>query len=210
MIYRQRFTHSCLAAMLAVVSPPVYSQSLTEHRSLISIGSTPREAPPSFGLQLPGVAKPETSAILRSVVPGIVQEVHVEEGQAISKGDVLVSLDGRLMRAQLKIAELQAKQIGDMQRAQSLLDAGEKRLARLEIVYQRNAISVSEIEEQRAAVDQARAIYQGQVEARELARANLVIAQERLRQLAVFAPFDGIVTKLHIKLGASIDPSTLR
>ena len=47
-----------------------------------------------------------------------------------------------------------------------------------------------------------------QLEAKELAGVHLKLAQEQLRQLTVYAPFDGVVTELHAKLGTSVD-STL-
>jgi RND family efflux transporter MFP subunit len=145
------------------------------------------------------------SATLRCLVAGNIGTIDVREGQTVRAGDRLVTLDDRLVRSQLHIAELEAAKTGDLNRAKSQLALAERQLSRLERAFEHNGVADFELEEQRARVEQARAIHLGQLESKELAEGHLRLAREQLRRLSVFAPFNGIVTQIHANLGESVD-----
>lgn len=157
---------------------------------------------------LHGIARPQAAADLRTLVAGTVAQIHVQEGQLVKKGARLVTLDDRLVQAQVRIAEIQAARQGDFNRAVTQLRLAEKQLSRLEMAFERHAISDFEVEEQRARVEEARATHLGQLEFRQLAKANHTLALEQLRRLTIEAPFDGRITQLHAKPGESVDPTT--
>jgi RND family efflux transporter MFP subunit len=158
--------------------------------------------------RLHGIARPKLSATLRFLVPGTIATVHVVEGQAVHEGQPLVSLDDRLARARLRLAEISASRSGELEYAAVQLKFGEKQLSRLEYLLKRSAVSEREVEEQRALVERGRAVHKTQLEELQLAASSEVLAQEQLRHMTVFAPFDGIITELHEKLGVSVDPNT--
>lgn len=158
--------------------------------------------------RLRGVAKPKLSATLRFLVAGTISELHVSEGDPVREGQPLVTLDDRLARARLRLAEISARRVGELQHAEVQLKFGERQLSRLENLHARNAVSELELEEQRALVQRARAVHKTQLEALELAGGNKEFAEQQLRHMTLFAPFDGIVTQLHQKLGAPVDTTT--
>jgi RND family efflux transporter MFP subunit len=146
-------------------------------------------------------------AALRSIIPGTIANVHVKEGQTVKAGEVLVTLDDRLARARLRVAEIEAARTGELQRASAQLHLAQRQLERLESAYKRQAISDFELEEQRALVDQARASHTAQLEAKQLAEGKRMLAEEEFRRMTIYAPFDGVITQLHEKLGAAVDSS---
>lgn len=162
----------------------------------------------SGGARLPAIAHPRLSSTLRFLVPGTIATVHVVEGQRVQKGDPLVTLDDRLARARLRVAEISANRRGELDYAAIQLKYGEMQLARLEHLFQQNAVAEREVEEQHALVERARAVHTTRLEELDLAKSNRQLAEEQLRHLTLFAPFDGVITEIHEKLGVPVDPAT--
>lgn len=154
-----------------------------------------------------GAARPASSAELRPLVAGIIAEVHVSEGQRVAAGDVLVTLDDRLEQAKRRIADLEANRKAELARAASQLAQAERQLSRLRSALERKAISEFELEEQLAVVEQARAARDAQLEALQLAESRRLLVDEELRRLRICAPFDGVITQVHQKIGTSVDPT---
>ncbi len=99
---------------------------------------------------------------------GRIQDLPWYEGDRVRQGDILLSLDDRLLRAELK-------------KARATLSMAARKLARLERLRKTNAASEE-------------AFIEAQTE-RELARAEVEILETRLGYTQVKAPFDGIVTE---------------
>ncbi len=116
----------------------------------------------------------EREAKIVSEVPGTVLELLVEEGDRVSKGQVLARVDAAHSRLQLREAE------ADLQRRKNDVDRGEKLLARKLIAATSH--------------DQAESDYA--VRRAEVALARVVVAKSEIR-----APFDGVVTRRWIKQG---------
>lgn len=157
--------------------------------------------------QLHGVAKPQKNAVMSSLVAGRVMTLHVAEGAQVAAGDKLVSLDDRLLVAQVEAARIEAERVGALQKAEVVLQQTERRFKRLEQAALKIATATFEIQEAQAQMDQARAERDAAKEAKAVAGANLKLAEEQLHRNTVFAPFDGVVIQLHQKVGMTVDPS---
>lgn len=147
---------------------------------------------------------------IRPQIQGFITEVCVEEGQRVSKGQVLFRID----QVQLKAAVDAAK--GQVAQAQAAVDVAlanvntqqtnannSKMLLDQNIIaqtaYQR---SVDALNSARAQVNQARASLAS-------ANANLVSAQKNLSYSNVTAPTSGIVGTIDYKVGSLVSPQTL-
>lgn len=106
-------------------------------------------APISSSLLVPTILRPRREAVVTSPMKGVVANVHVEPGQAVSKGDLIVELDVAelrierrdaemaLLRAQTDLRELEqwdngvevSKARRSVTRARIALEAGEESLA---------------------------------------------------------------------------------
>ncbi len=111
-----------------------------------------------------GTLKPVNGANLTTEVPGIVSEIHFDNGATVEKGDVILTLDSEVDRAQLAALEATARLAElELERARTL-------------VAQRN-VSESELDRRQSELDQA--------------RANAEAQKARIEQKTLRAPYDG-------------------
>ena len=114
-------------------------------------------------------------------VPGLIESIAFDSGDAVAAGDVLVELDKSVDRAELEGLEAEAELARiEFDRAQDLLPE--------------RAISQSEFDSARARLDSANAALNTQ--------------EARLRQKTIRAPFDGLLGLRRVSTGQFISPGT--
>jgi membrane fusion protein (multidrug efflux system) len=121
-----------------------------------------------------GTVLADASAMLRTEVPGQVIERHFEEGQAVSKGDPLFSIEATTFDA-------------DVNEAKANLVQSEAAFRRAGELVESQLVSATEY-------DTARADY-------NVAVARLRSAESRLSKTVIRAPFDGYVGLRQINVG---------
>jgi membrane fusion protein, multidrug efflux system len=121
-------------------------------------------------------------ARIASPVAGVVSEVTCYEGLQVDKGDVLCSLDSRIASAEFEKAR------------QSLLLA-EKAFQRQKELRASDATSEKTFQEAETQL--------------ATARGDLAAAQIRLSQHRITAPFAGIITRLNVRPGESVDAASV-
>lgn len=119
----------------------------------------------------------EDEATVNAKTAGVIEKILVEEGERVRAGQTLARLETE--RLQLEVA-----------RAKATLDKLEQDFKRNESVYQRNLVSREAFERAKFELEGARAAY-------DLARLSL-------REAEIRAPFDGVVSQRHIKVGNQI------
>ncbi|WP_233128494.1 efflux RND transporter periplasmic adaptor subunit [Synechococcus sp. 8F6] len=126
---------------------------------------------------------------------GVIEELFVEEGDPVRRGQALARMD----RGDLgeRLAELQAQ----LRSAQAQLVRSRSELERNERLYRQNAISLSDYNSVRSTflVEQA---------AEQAARQRLAARRVEQADLIVRAPFDGVVTQRFADPGAFVTPTT--
>ena len=132
---------------------------------------------------------------------GVVREVDVQEGDSVTKGQVLA----RLEDDQLKLAADQASAAADQARAQIALlqaqrDAAARELHRLEQLKQFAAAQA--VDKQRDVVTQADASIAAQRAAVATAQAQLATTRYQLELTAVRAPADGRIVRRYANPGS--------
>lgn len=116
----------------------------------------------------------EHEAKLISEVPGTVLKLLVEEGDRVSKGQLLARIDAAHSRLQLREAE------ADLQRRKNDVDRGEKLLERKLIAA--------------TTQDQAESDF-------AVRRAEVKLARVRVDKSEIRAPFEGVITRRWVKQG---------
>ena len=153
-----------------------------------------------FGLWVSGAAvAAEVAAVvgwsqkveLGTLVSGVVSEVHVRPGQAVSKGDELISLDGRGFSGQV------SRRLAAYKHAQAALEEAQREDERAIELYDRTVLSDFERNQALIALHSARA-------GAEAARADLIEARLDLEHSVVRAPFDGVVLSVSVAPGQTI------
>lgn len=152
-----------------------------------------------------GVLQAKTKVDVGAQVSGQIRELHVQLGQQVKKGDLLVSLDPELARNEVAQAEAALAQ----QRA--LLDARQVDLAsaRREAERQKRLLAgkaTAGLEAERAENELAKleADVRGQSALMQRLQADLARAQLRLGYTRITAPMDGTVVNLPVQVGQTV------
>ncbi|MEM1030634.1 MAG: efflux RND transporter periplasmic adaptor subunit [Myxococcota bacterium] len=124
---------------------------------------------------------------------GEVAQVLVAEGDAVTPGQLLLTLDDRLARAQLGEADAMRRSI-EVRRAYA---AG--RTERFRALERDGAVSAGEIERERVEADRLAA-------ERRAARAGMAALSERVGRHRIEAPFAGVIARRYVDPGDWLDP----
>ncbi|MBI4522266.1 MAG: efflux RND transporter periplasmic adaptor subunit [Deltaproteobacteria bacterium] len=170
-----------------------------------------------------GTVKARRSAPLSSRVVGTILTVAVREGDRVRKGQRLVEIDSRDLRAGLDEAEASIEEMEwTLKAAESAVAAaeGQKDLAlatfkRYESLIARGSVTPQEYDEAKARyeVADAEAVRAGRSLSalkakREQAQAKLSHARTVLDYTNIVAPFDGLVTAKTAEVGMLASPGT--
>jgi RND family efflux transporter MFP subunit len=129
-----------------------------------------------------GTTFPKQEAQIGAVVGGVLQELVVQEGDRVKKGDVLFRQDAR----DAVLRSLQAK---------AALAAAEASLAGLETDYKRGEALIKDKAMGRAQWEQLQAAYASAKAGIESARVQVQMADKMVSDAVVRAPFSGVVTQ---------------
>ncbi|MBC9251254.1 efflux transporter periplasmic adaptor subunit [Pseudomonas alcaligenes] len=128
-----------------------------------------------------GSLRSDESVMIRPEVEGRIASLHFREGQAVSGGELLVSLDDSIARAELA-------------QAQANLDLAEKSYQRAQLLFKRGASNAQ-------AQDEAQSQQQA-------ARASLALAQARLDKTQIRAPYAGVLGLRQVSVGDYLSAGT--
>ena len=142
----------------------------------------------------PATIKGKTDIDVRPLVSGFITKVHVDEGQVVSKGQVLFTLDQVQYQAAVDQAQA-AVLVAETAVQTAQLTANTKRS-----LFEKNIIS--EYENQLA----QNGLAQAQAQLAQ-AKAGLVNAQKNLSYTVVTAPSSGVVGKIPNREGSLASPS---
>jgi RND family efflux transporter MFP subunit len=118
-------------------------------------------------------------ATLSSRIQGTIDQLLAREGTQVSKGQALVQLDNRDVRA-------------DLARASAEVDNSKAQLDRMTALYARDAVSKQEME--------------NATRAYKVAEANRKAVLAQLSYTVVKAPFDGVITEKKVEAGELASP----
>lgn len=156
-------------------------------------------------VQVAGVLQPRTKVDVGAQVSGQVQKVHVQLGQQVKKGELLVSLDPALVGSDVAQADAAVAQQA------ALIDSTRANLgqARREAERQRRLLggeATAAAEAERADTELARleADLRGQTATLNRLQAELVQRRLRLGYTAITAPIGGTVVNLPVQEGQTV------
>ncbi|HXG11535.1 MAG TPA: efflux RND transporter periplasmic adaptor subunit [Gemmataceae bacterium] len=174
-------TSKVLAIILAVVSLALPSCDPPEHPSHLEhykiVATSPKVQDVIFTEQYVCQIHSRRNIKVCALASGYLEEIRVNEGQAVKKGDVMFRIMPILYKAKLD-AEL-----------------AEAKLAQLELdntkrLFEQKIVSIREV-----------ALYEAKL---AKAQAKAKLAEAEMKFTEVKAPFDGIVDRLHEQLGSLI------
>jgi len=129
-------------------------------------------------------------------VKGYLEEVYVDEGKEVRKGQTLFRINNEEYEAQL------AKAKANLQSAIADAKGAELEVKRVKLLVDKNVVAKSELEVAQAKLAAANA----KIEEAQSEKSNAAI---QLAHTVIKAPFDGVIDRLPTKTGSLIDEGTL-
>ncbi len=143
-----------------------------------------------------GTVKPNLMVVVKPKIPGKIVKIHVDEGDKIKKGDVLIELDPEDYELAVKNARaaLKAAQFANEEAKVSLKETEEdwKRYKRL---YEKKVIAKQKWDHMNAGYHKAKILKDLTAAKVSRAKVALEMALTNLKNTKLIAPFDGIVAK---------------
>lgn len=119
---------------------------------------------------------------LRAQEKGYLQNIYVDEGQFVKKGQLLFKIMPRIYEA-------------EMQKAQAEVNVAEIEVQNTQPLAEKNVVSKNELAMAQAKLGKA--------------KAELELAKVHLDFTEIRAPFDGLIDRLHLKLGSLVEEGEL-
>ncbi|RDV14515.1 efflux RND transporter periplasmic adaptor subunit [Pontibacter diazotrophicus] len=133
---------------------------------------------------------------LRARVQGFLEQVYVDEGQEVTKGQLLFKLNDEEYKEEL------AKARANLQGALAEAKGIKLEIDRLRMLVEKNVISKTEIDVAKAKLDAANSRIVA-------ARSTISNASIKLSYTSIRAPFDGIIDRIPHRTGSLIDHGSL-
>jgi len=137
-----------------------------------------------------GTLEPFTRAQVSTRIMGHVQQVLVQEGQKVKRGQTLLRLDMQAVS-------------GQVEQSEAMLAAAKAQSENAEAYYKRIKNLYEDKSATRQALDNAQAQYQGALAQVQAAEGGIAAAKSNLAYSVLAAPFDGYVT------GRTVDPGDM-
>lgn len=183
-----------------------------------------------------GKVMADKDIMILATIPGKVKSVAVEDGDLVSAGDLLFTLDEKNIQNQVNQAktgydmakanyDMTVEQVNTGKRSleqtkvlvESLLSNARENLANTELLFEAGALSQSQLDQARLALEQQESQLQGQLDQAEMASSDQILeiaksqldqaqiaynqAQDALKDTSVTSPIDGVVAGVSIEAG---------
>lgn len=179
--------------------PDESTSKFTESESYLELSSsdivTVKTARLAHDVSVTGSIMPVRQTILNARVAGEVKQVNAREGQSVNAGQVLVLQEDRDLVARVQQAE------ASLLTAKAELALAQQNLDRIKPLQQQNYVSANDI----ATAERQLDIRQAQAKS---AQVSFVQAKQQLADMAVRAPFAGVVSERLVDVGQSVAPNT--
>ncbi len=158
-------------------------------------------------LNASGYVTARRQATVSSKVTGKVTEVLIEEGMSVSKGQVLARLDDSNTRADFHLLEARLASV-ESGRAETKALLTEARLAleRAAELRERKLVSQADLDTARANKDSLQARLTRQQADVVVSQRDLDVSRQRVDDMVITAPFDGVVVAKNAQPGEMISP----
>ena len=140
--------------------------------------------------------EPKTIAEIGSADEGIIEEILVERGDRVTKGQVLAKLESSRETLAVELARLEAEQDVEVRSRRARLKYLRSEADRAEKLFQKRIVSNQALDE--AMVEQEMSLLDLESASlrRQVATVELALAEANLERRTIKSPIDGIVTEV--------------
>jgi len=189
------YTSLFFTAILALASCGNSSEEKKGDTTLavpVTVSSVAAENNTPF-LTASGKIEAANSATLSTRMMGFVDKVHVNVGEKVSKGQLLVSINNADLSAK------QAQTTAGITESQAAFNNAEKDYQRFQNLFADNSASQKELDDQRARYEMAKARLEGAKQVKNEVQSQFAYVNLR-------APFNGVITNKFIEAGDMANP----
>ena len=199
-----------LAVGLGLYGYRQYEQIRSKPQVTIGLVQTMTSGEAEKLLSAKGYLKSRNQALIGAKIPGRVERMFVEEGTKVKKGQVLAILEHNELKAMLA-ARRATVQRTEAELLEARADARDKdrKAKRAVRLYNQRTVSVEEVEQADTERDMAAARVAALEAAIALEKANVQEIEENIRNMHLFAPFDGTVVEKQGEEGEIITPGAM-
>jgi RND family efflux transporter MFP subunit len=192
------------AVVAALIGWRLLNSAVPVHTALVE---APAGASDGAVLNASGYVVARRLATVSSKVTGRIDEVLFEEGASVQQGQILARLDPSTTRAQLEVENrsLEAARQG-LGEIEVRLDDARRTLERNRSLVERKLISQSVLDGSEADVAALEARLEAAKAEIGVARSRVALAQQGMDDLAIRAPFAGVVISKDAQPGETVSP----
>lgn len=160
--------------------------------------------------RLNGIVRAANQVDIYPEIAAPIEQVFVQNGDRVNKGDVLVQLRDDEYRERLRQAEANLRiTLAQEKQAVAALGEVEAQLKRIRVLAERDLSSDMELEQLEAQLQSAEASYELAQARVEQARASVEEQKDALGQTKIEAPVNGTVGQRNAEIGMQVSSNTL-
>jgi RND family efflux transporter MFP subunit len=149
--------------------------------------------------------EPSRVADVGSPVVGVLEEVLVERGDRVAKGQVVALLRADVERAQVNLAQSRAQADADLSAAMKAHEFAQKKRERVEDLFRKEFVSSQALDQAVAEAQVAEARLRQAREQTRHSRKELQLADAQLGMRTIRSPIDGIVVERFRDTGERVE-----
>jgi len=139
------------------------------------------------------IMKPSMEVSVGAPVEGIIQTIHVDRGDWVSKGQVVVTLEASVEHATVALAKAKADAEATLKSTQAKIAFSTRKLERAMDLYKTNSIAKHELDEAQTEKIVAEMAHQEAVENKRIAELEWQRATASLNLHTIYSPLSGVV-----------------
>ena len=168
---------------------------------LVTPGVSQDEQPWLKEQQIPGLAMASKTADIATVVSQQLTSIRVKEGDTVTKGQLLATLEYSVVLAEYEAAKAIANDRSGVEVAMIDVQETKGKMQRMQGAFSSGATNALEIEKSRNEYTKALAILEQQKSLLVRAAKTAQTAKAQVEGFMIRAPFDGIVVEQHFSVG---------
>jgi len=192
---------ACLPFLVPSLLRPAAGQSGGRPPTPVRVESVERR-PVEHRRRVTGDLRALRTAQVATREPGLVLELHVDEGDVVAAGETIAVLDDR--RLALEVARIEADRTAAEARVTeraALLDQRERDYALVKDSFEKNAAQPRELLDAESGVLIARALHEQAKLALAVFAAEMEEIEQRRSDMRIVAPFDGTILDVPVEVG---------
>jgi RND family efflux transporter MFP subunit len=169
----------------------------------LAVGSVGGAALADDGGHRACVMKPYMEVSLGAPVEGVIQHVHVERGDWVTKGQVIVTLEASVEKATVDLAKAKAEAEATIKSTQAKMAFSARKLERATELYKSNSIARHELDEAETERSLAELAYLEATEKKRMDELEWRRATAALHLRTIASPLNGVVVERLLSPGES-------